>query len=55
MEQPAEVVEAPKISKKEALKNWMQYDMAEDLAESLVANNFMKPTDVQAHSLVFLN
>lgn len=29
--------------------------MTEDLAESLVANNFLKPTDVQAQSLVYLN
>ncbi len=34
------------ISKKEAMKNWMQFDMAEDLAEALIANNFKKPTDV---------
>jgi superfamily II DNA/RNA helicase len=45
----------PPISKKEALKNWMQFEMSEDLAGALVANNFMKPTDVQAQSLVFLN
>ena len=29
--------------------------MSEELAESLVANKFMQPTDVQAQSLVFLN
>jgi len=29
--------------------------MADTLAETLVANNFTKPTDVQAQSLVFLN
>jgi superfamily II DNA/RNA helicase len=29
--------------------------MQENLAEALVANNFMKPTDVQAQSLVYLN
>jgi ATP-dependent RNA helicase DDX24/MAK5 len=29
--------------------------MSEELASSLVANNFLKPTDVQAQSLVFLN
>lgn len=29
--------------------------MSEELADSLIANNFVKPTDVQAQSLVFLN
>ena len=33
----------------------MQFEMADTLAETLVANNFTKPTDVQAQSLVFLN
>jgi len=35
------------LSKKEGLKNWQQFEMAEELTEALVANNFMKPTDVQ--------
>ncbi len=43
------------ISKKQALKNWMQFEMAEELAETLIANKFLKPTDVQAQSLVYLN
>jgi superfamily II DNA/RNA helicase len=33
----------------------MQFEMAEELAESLVANKFLQPTQVQAQSLVFLN
>jgi hypothetical protein len=37
----------PSISKKQAMKNWMQFEMAETLAESLVANNFLEPTNVQ--------
>ena len=52
-QQPAAAT--PQISKKQALKNWMQFDMAEDLAQSLVANQFLRPTDVQAQSLVYLN
>lgn len=36
----------PTISKKDALKNWLNFDMAEELAESLVANQFMKPTEI---------
>lgn len=51
MEEPRE----PLISKKEAMKNWMNFEMSEELAESLAANNFLKPTDVQSQSLVFLN
>jgi len=45
----------PAISKKEALKTWLAFDMAEELAESLVANQFMKPTEIQAQSLSYLN
>eukprot|EP00347_Sterkiella_histriomuscorum_P007788 403347561 len=45
----------PIVPKKQAIKNWMQFDMSEELAESLVANQFVQPTDVQAQSLVFLN
>jgi superfamily II DNA/RNA helicase len=33
----------------------MQFEMAESLAESLVANNFLEPTNVQKQSLVYLN
>ena len=29
--------------------------MSAELSEALVANNFLKPTDVQAQSLIFLN
>jgi len=36
------------------LENWTKFDIDEGLAETLVANKFGKPTDVQAHSLVHL-
>ena len=36
------------------LDNWTQFDLDEGLAETLVANNFTKPTEVQSHSLVHL-
>jgi superfamily II DNA/RNA helicase len=29
------------------LENWTQYQLDESLAESLIANNFEKPTNVQ--------
>ena len=45
----------PVVNKKQAIKNWMQFEMAEELAESLVANRFVQPTEVQKQSLVFLN
>lgn len=35
-------------SKKTDMENWTQYELNEDLAESLVANGFTKPTPVQA-------
>ena len=36
------------------IENWTQFEgITETLAESLVANNFTKPTVVQANSLVF--
>lgn len=41
-------------SRKEALKLWTQFHVCDELAESLVANNFRKPTIVQAQSLVHL-
>ena len=31
----------------EALRNWTQFGVNDELAESLVANNFRKPTIVQ--------
>ena len=33
----------------------MRFGMAEELAETLIANNFLRPTDVQAQSLTFLS
>lgn len=41
-------------TKADALKNWTQFEVSDDLAESLVANNFRKPTIVQGQSLVHL-
>jgi hypothetical protein len=35
-------------TKAEAIKSWMQFEVCQELAESLVANNFRKPTIVQA-------
>ncbi|CDW75544.1 atp-dependent rna helicase ddx24 [Stylonychia lemnae] len=57
MEDHEEVIETqvPQISKKQALKNWMQFEMSEEIAEALVANKFMQPTEVQSQSLVYLN
>lgn len=34
------------INKKEATKNWSGYEMSPEIIESLIANNFIKPTDV---------
>jgi len=36
------------------IENWTQYELDDGLAETLVANNFVKPTVVQAQSLVHL-
>jgi superfamily II DNA/RNA helicase len=41
-------------SRKEALELWTQFEVHQELAESLVANNFRKPTIVQAQTLVHL-
>ena len=38
----------------EAIQNWTQFEVSDSLAESLVANNFKKPTNVQGQSLVHL-
>ena len=37
------------------LEHWKEFQVSDPLAESLVANKFIKPTEVQARSLVFLN
>ena len=39
---------------KEHLDNWTQFELDESIAETLVANNFNKPTEVQAKSLMYL-
>jgi ATP-dependent RNA helicase DDX24/MAK5 len=39
---------------KEHLDNWTQFELDESIAETLVANNFNKPTEVQAKSLMHL-
>ena len=36
------------------IESWTQFDLDGGLAETLVANNFPKPTVVQAQSLVHL-
>jgi ATP-dependent RNA helicase DDX24/MAK5 len=41
-------------TKAEAIKNWTQFEVCQELADSLVANNFRKPTIVQAQTLVHL-
>jgi superfamily II DNA/RNA helicase len=38
----------------EAIQNWTQFEVSEELAESLVANSFKRPTNVQGQSLVHL-
>jgi superfamily II DNA/RNA helicase len=55
MTEKIEKRELPTISKKDALKNWSGYDLDPDLIDTLIANNFVKPTQVQSQSLVFLN
>ena len=37
------------------LDAWKEFEVSDPLAECLVANKFIKPTEVQARSLVFLN
>ena len=37
------------------LDHWKEFEVSDPLAECLVANKFIKPTEVQARSLVFLN
>ncbi len=41
-------------TKADAIQSWAQFEVCEELAESLVANNFRKPTIVQAQTLVHL-
>jgi len=36
----------PTISRKEAIKNWSGFQIAPELIDALVANNFVKPTEV---------
>ena len=36
------------------IQNWTEFELDDGLAETLVANNFAKPTAVQAQSLVHL-
>lgn len=47
--------EVKTINKKAAAKNWSGFNMSEELIESLVANNFVQPTEVQKQSLVYLD
>lgn len=41
-------------TKTEAIKNWTQFNVVDELAESLVANKFVSPTAVQGQTLVHL-
>ena len=41
-------------TKAEAVQNWTQFEVSDELAESLVVNNFKRPTNVQGQSLVHL-
>lgn len=41
-------------SRKGATKNWKEFGVIDSLADSLVSNNFVKPTEVQSRSLVHL-
>jgi hypothetical protein len=34
------------INRGEAVENWREFDVAEPLCDSLVANKFVKPTEV---------
>ena len=34
-------------TKAEAVHNWTQFEVSDELAESLVVNNFKRPTNVQ--------
>lgn len=43
------------LSKTEAIENWKEFGVADPLCDSLVSNKFVKPTEVQARSLVYLN
>ena len=43
------------INKKEAIRNWSAFNISEEIIESLVANNFVMPTEVQRQSLVYLD
>ena len=36
----------PPKNKKEAMANWTEFNVTQSLAESLVANNFVTPTNV---------
>ena len=52
----SEVDTAPRsLNKMDGLENWKQFEVSDPIAESLVSNKFVKPTEVQAQSLVFLN
>lgn len=36
------------VNRKEAANNWAGFDISEELVDSLVANKFYKPTEVQS-------
>lgn len=39
--------EVKAINKKDAIRNWGGYNMCEELVDTLVANKFTRPTEVQ--------
>lgn len=43
------------VNRKEAANNWAGFDISEELVDSLVANKFYKPTEVQSQSLIYMN
>lgn len=47
--------ESKVINKKEAIKNWSGFNISEEIVDTLVANNFVRPTEVQRQSLVYLD
>jgi len=56
VEEEKEMETQPKktIPRKEAIANWTQYGLDDSIAEALVANNFLEPTEVQDKSLQLL-
>jgi superfamily II DNA/RNA helicase len=43
------------MAEENPIGSWKDYNLCDSLTESLTANNFLKPTEVQGRSLVYLN